>query len=272
MNITLKYKNYIKQSINKFLLSRGYSDNNIYYLIKNKNVLVNGELVKDKNHFLTFNSVIKVTLNNEDNTLIPYECKLDIVYEDEYLLIVNKEKNVDVEPTKANNDTSLANIVTHYFKNNNIKSKIHLVNRLDKLTSGLVIIAKNQYIHNLMQNIKIDKRYLSLVKGKTNKKGTIKVKIDRVVGSIKREVNNTGKLSITKYKIVKYEDSNSLVDIKLLTGRTHQIRLSFAYINHPLVGDPLYGTDTKENMYLKAYYLSFIHPIYKKKIKVKLTH
>ena len=177
MNITLKYKNYIKQSINKFLLSRGYSDNNIYYLIKNKNVLVNNELVKDKNHLLTFNSVIKVTLNNEDNTLIPYESKLDIVYEDEYLLIVNKGKNVDVEPTKANNDTSLANIVTHYFKKNDIKSKIHLVNRLDKLTTGLVIIAKNQYIHNLMQSIKIDKRYLALVKGKTNKKEQLKLKL-----------------------------------------------------------------------------------------------
>lgn len=272
MNITLKYKNYIKQSINKFMLSKGYSDNNIYYLIKNKNVLVNGELVKDKNHLLTFNSVIKVTLNNEDNTLIPYESRLDVVYEDEYLLIVNKEKNIDVEPTKLNNESSLSNMVTYYFKINNIKSKIHLVNRLDKLTTGLVIIAKNQYIHNLMQNVKIDKRYLALVKGKNNKKGTIKVKIDRVVGSIKREVNNTGKLSITKYKLVKYDNDNSLIDIKLLTGRTHQIRVSFAYINHPLVGDPLYGTDTKENMYLKAYYLSFIHPIHKKKIKVKLTH
>ena len=79
MSITLKYKNYLKQNINKFLLSKGYSDNNIYYLIKNKNVLVNNNIVKDKNYLLTFNNEVIVTLNDEENTLIPYLASLDIV-------------------------------------------------------------------------------------------------------------------------------------------------------------------------------------------------
>ena len=271
MSITFNYKSYRKININKFLLNKGYSDNNIYYLIKNQNVLVNGNIVKDKNHLLAFNSKVKVTLNDEENNLLSYDKPLDIVYEDKYFIIVNKEKYDDVEPKKENNETSLANKVTHYFKVNGIKSKIHLVNRLDKLTSGLVIIAKNQYIHNLFSKVKIDKRYIALVKGKVSN-GIIKVNIYRNGNDIKRVVDEKGKPSVTKYKLLSSKDHNSLIDIKLLTGRTHQIRLSMSHINHPLVGDPLYSNDEQENMYLKAYYLSFIHPITKKKINIKLTH
>lgn len=272
MSITFKYKNNRKQNINRFLLIKGYSDNNIYYLIKNKNILVNNEVVKDKNHVVEAKSIVSVTLNDEENELIECKEKINIVYEDQYLLIVDKDKYDDVEPTKENNTTSLANKVTYYFNQNNIKSKIHLVNRLDKLTSGLVIIAKNQYIHNIMQRVNISKKYLALLKGRINKNGYINVKISKQEDSIKRIVDENGKESITYYKRVEYENDTSLANITLLTGRTHQIRVSFAHINHPLVGDPLYGSDEIENMYLRAYKVSFIHPITHKKIKITLTH
>lgn len=271
MKITFKYKNYFKKNINDFLLSKGYSDNNIFYLIKNKNVLVDDKVVNDKNCLLSFNAVIKVTLNEEFNELYRCNKPINIVYEDDYLLIVDKEKYDDVEPTKSNYENSLANKISYYFDSKNINSKIHLVNRLDKLTSGLVIIAKNQYIHNLMSKVNIEKKYITLVKGKTNKKGLIKVKIKKEDNLIKRVINDEGKLSLTKYKLIKYIDDNSLVEVKLLTGRTHQIRVSFESINHPLIGDPIYSKDEKENMLLRAYFLSFIHPISKRKLVIKLS-
>ena len=232
MKISLSFNSYFKQSINKFLLNKGFSDNNIYYLIKNKNVLIDNKIVIDKNVLLPFKKCkVEVTLNDEESTLPINNNKIDIVYEDQYFLVVNKPFNLDVEPTKANYENNLACMVNNYFINNNIKSKIHLVNRLDKLTSGLVIIAKNQYIHNLFSKVKINKYYETLVEGITKNKGTIK--------------------------------------IKLITGRTHQIRLSMSYINHPLVNDPLYGNIVNENnMYLKANILVFKHPITKKKIKI----
>ena len=105
-----------------------------------------------------------------------------------------------------------------------------------------------------------------------NKNGYINVKISKQEDSIKRIVDENGKESITYYKRVEYENDTSLANITLLTGRTHQIRVSFAHINHPLVGDPLYGNDEIENMYLRAYKVSFIHPITNKKIKITLTH
>ena len=272
MSITFNYKNFRKQTINRFLMLKGYSDNNIYYLIKNKNVLANNKPVLDKNEIIEAKNIISVTLNDEENTLIECKENIKIVYEDKYLLIVDKDKYDDVEPTKENNETSLANKVTYYFNQNNIKSKIHLVNRLDKLTSGLIIIAKNQYIHNLMQRVEIHKKYLALVKGKTDKNGLIKVNIARQENSIKRIVDPNGKESLTYYKRLEYKNDQSLLNLTLLTGRTHQIRVSCAHINHPLVGDPLYSDDTQENMFLRAYKLNFIHPISKKKISITLTH
>lgn len=272
MNITFNHKNFFCHNINSFLLKKGYSDKNIYYLIKNNNVFINDIVVLDKNFKIRFNDKVKVILNNEENTLNPFKKELSILYEDDYILIVDKPKYIDVEPTKKNYNNTLANIVTYYYKNNDIKSKIHLVNRLDKLTSGIVILAKNQYIHNLFKNVKIKKKYLSNVIGKVNKKGIIKIKIKKDENSIKRIISNDGKLSLTKYKLVSYKDNISLVDIELLTGRTHQIRLSFASINNPLVDDPIYGVNINNNMYLDAYFVKFKHPITKKIITINKRH
>ena len=108
--------------------------------------------------------------------------------------------------------------------------------------------------------------------GKVNKKGIIKIKIKKDENSIKRIISNDGKLSLTKYKLVSYKDNISLVDIELLTGRTHQIRLSFASINNPLVDDPIYGVNKNNNMYLDAYFVKFKHPITKKVITINKRH
>lgn len=270
--IIFNYRCYKKQTINDFLIKKGFSPSNIFHLISSKNVYINKEKVLNKNQIVSFFNNVIVRLNDEINTLKSYEYNVDIAYEDEYILIVDKPYNLNIEPTIKDNEKSLANAITFYYQTKNIKSKIHLINRLDRLTSGLVIIAKNQYIHNLFKNVKITKKYIALLEGKIDKKGIIKVNIKKVDNQIKRVVSDEGKPCITKYKLIKYIDENSLVNIDLLTGRTHQIRLSFAHISHPLVADPIYGTNSKKDMFLRAYYISFIHPITKKKIKIsKIT-
>lgn len=270
--IKFEYTSRFKCHLVNFLKKRGYSDKNIYYLIYNNNIYINNIVVRDKQVVLPFKkAIITVYLNDEDNTLPIKESNIDIIYEDEYFLIVNKPYNLDIEPTKRNYTNNLASEVSYYFKENDIKSKIHLVNRLDKLTTGLVIIAKNQYIHNLFKKVKIDKKYQALVRGKVKRKGLIKIRIAKDNASIKRKEDINGKLSISKYKLIKYENDNSLVSILIKTGRTHQIRVSFKSINHPLVNDPLYDNSlANEKMYLKAYYLNFVHPITKKRIIVTI--
>ena len=271
-DIILTYKHYFKEQISRFLLKKGYSENNIYHLIKNNNVLINNKVVRDKNEYIPFKkSLIKVILNKEESDLPVCDKKIDIVYEDDYFLIVNKPFNLDIEPSKNNYEDNLATRVNNYFFNHGIESKIHLVNRLDKLTSGLVIVAKNRYIHNLFVKTKIKKEYLAEVEGYCKKKGTIKIKIKKEDNSMKRCVCDDGKLCISKYKTLSHHNNVSLVKVLLVTGRTHQIRVSFAHINHPLTNDPLYNTNAKSNnMKLIACSLKFIHPITKKKINVSL--
>lgn len=264
------YQGSFKGTINDFLLKQGFSTNNIYYLLGEGHVLVNGRKINDRNYtFDEGKQIVFVKLLDEVCNVIATDKPIKIVYEDDYLLIVDKPADLDVEPTMANNEETLANYVANYYKQKDIKSNIHLVNRLDKATSGLVILAKNQYIHNLLNDAKIVKKYQAIVEGKV-KKGTIKIKISKDDNSIKRVIDPNGKECITKYKLIKFDGTNSLVDVEILTGRTHQIRLSFASINHPLVGDKLYNSNYVEgtNMFLRAYNLQFVHPISNKKINI----
>ena len=271
--IKFTYHHIFPETINNFLLKKGYSENNIYNLIRNKNITIDGKVVTSKNEKTSiFYSKVVVTLNEEFSTLPINNSSIKVIYEDDYFLVVDKPYDLDIEPTKANYVNNLAAMVNNYFISNNIKSKIHFVNRLDKLTSGLVIIAKNQYIHNVFSKVNIDKQYYALVEGEVENSGVIKVNIKRDGDSIKRIVAEDGKPCITKYNKVGYQKGMSLVNVKLLTGRTHQIRVSFAHIGHPLVSDPLYNPKTHSSltMFLRAYSLKFRHPITKERIELKI--
>lgn len=266
MNLKYNYFTFKKITLYQFLKKHHYGDKYINALILQRKIVVNDIVVTTKHFSLYLFNKIKVTLLDEVNTLPLSNKNLEIIYEDEYFLVVNKEANLDVEPTKNNYEDSLASRVAYYYKTHNIASKIHLVNRLDKMTSGLIILAKNQYFHALMQHVKIKKYYQALVVGKTKKKGLIKINIvdDKILK--KRVVSKDGKLAKTKYQRLSFDGENSLLKIKLLTGRTHQIRVSLAYINHPLVNDLKYG-NTFNQVYLeplKAYYLRFYHPFKEK--------
>lgn len=240
-------------------------------LIKNKNIYLNGNVIDTRN-IAMINDVITIDLNyDEDNSnIVPNKMDLDIVYEDDGLLILNKPAGIPVHPSMLHYTNSLSNGVRFYFDTINLKKKIRPVNRLDLDTSGLIIFAKNEYIQEhlikQMSNGTFHKEYMCLVEGVfKNICGTINAPIARKEGSIiERCVDINGKYAITDYEVIKAYDNYSLVKCILKTGRTHQIRVHMAYIGHPLLGDTLYGngkSDLINRQALHSYRISFLHPV-----------
>ena len=246
-------------------------------LIKKGKILLNG-LVVDTRNTINIGDQLIIDFNyNEDNSnILPKEMDLDIVYEDDWLLVVNKPSGIAIHPSILHFDDSLSNGVCFYFNKIDLKKKIRPVNRLDIDTSGLVIFAKCEYIQEClslqMQDGIFNKEYLCLVSGLFNKKtGIINLPIARKKGSIiERCIDKNGKKAITHYKVLKEFKDYSLVLCKLETGRTHQIRLHMASLGHPILGDTLYGTASSliSRQALHSYKIEFIHPITKKELEL----
>lgn len=209
-------------------------------------------------------TLVDVPIKKEESDVIPTKGDVDIVYEDNDLLIVNKKNKMSTQPNIGHYTDSLSNYIKYYFDSNNIDSTVHLVNRLDYETSGLVLVAKSSYVHNLFKKVKITKKYYAVVSGIIDKDGIIEKPIIR---EGKYRVIGGEKMAITEYHVIESK-TNTLVECILHTGRTHQIRVHMKSIDHPIVGDNLYGFG--DNLALQSYYLSFIHPISKKEIEVKL--
>ena len=202
------------------------------------------------------------------------EGNLDIIYEDEYFLVVNKSANLPSIPSRNEEDASLLEIVNTYFHDNNYVTIPHIVTRLDKNTTGLVLIAKHRHIHALFDKIDINKFYLALAKGKVADQ-VIEANIKREVDSIiTRCVSEDGDYAKTQIWLEKYDEKNdvSLVKLKLFTGRTHQIRVHMSHLDHPLLGDELYGgnKDLIERQALHCYNLQFKHPITQNEISLEV--
>lgn len=226
----------------------------LFNKIKNKHVFVNGEhaiYYKD----LNVNDVVEVDFSYDDdnynNIVSNPDIKFEIVYEDDWLLIVNKGANLPVHPSLNHYDISLSNGIRAYFDKIGLNKTVRLVNRIDKDTTGLVLIAKCEYIQEcLIKQMNDDsfiKEYIAIARGLVDSSGVIDFPIARKDGSIiERCVDLVrGENAITNYVRLNYnpELDISLVKCRLLTGRTHQIRVHFAYIGHPLLGDSLYGLD-----------------------------
>ncbi len=215
--------------------------------------------------------------DEQSENIPPIEIPLDIVYEDEYLLAVNKPKNMPVHPSRGNSLPTLANAVMAYI---NAPFVFRAVNRLDRDTSGIVLIAKDPLTAALMcraiKNGGLTKKYVGLVTGVPSEKGgLINAPIEREnEGSIKRIVRIDGKQSLTKYKVISVtKDSNTICELEPITGRTHQIRVHMAHIGHPLVNDFLYGEKTSEGTYkLHCSGIEFIHPYTKLPIVIKANY
>lgn len=238
-----------------------------------KNVKMNGKILVNNieqtvRYHLHFGDVLTFIYPDEINDMEPYEFPLKIVYEDDYLLIIDKPKGIACLPTKAHYNHSLANILTYYYNQINLHSTIHFVNRLDKDTSGLMIIAKYREIHDLM--IKdfnhIYRIYQAHVEGCVDK-GTITLPIYKNNNEMKRIIDERGVKAITHYQCLSYKDNISLVRFRLETGRTHQIRVHMSAIGHPLVGDEFYGSDG--NFDLDSVMVAFTHPVTKQIITIQ---
>ena len=245
-------------------------------LINNKRIYVNDSNI-DTRKKVNINDRIEIDFNYyEDNSnIVAKQMDLDIIYEDETMLIINKPRGIAVHPSIKHYEDSISSGVKYYFHSKGINKKIRPVNRLDLNTSGLIIFAKNEYIQDClikqMQDKTFTKEYIAIATGIFDKKsGIIDAPIARKEGSIiERCIDRNGKNAKTMYEVIKEIGNNSIIKCELLTGRTHQIRVHMAYIGHPLFGDTLYGekNDLIDGQALHCYKLTFLHPIMHKKVE-----
>ncbi|MFA5523277.1 MAG: RluA family pseudouridine synthase [Tissierellales bacterium] len=236
-------------------------------LQKDKQLYLNGKASKG-NVSVKKGDKIAMLMNDEVETSIPVDIPLDIVYEDYDLLVLNKQPNVVVHPTKSHQDDTIANGVAFYFNTKKINKKVRLVNRLDMGTSGILVIAKNSFTHQQMSKQMeegiIEKKYQAIVAGIVGKDEDI---INLPIGKVEdepmiRSVTDSGQDAITKYKVIKRLNKATLLEVEIETGRTHQIRVHMKHIGHAIIGDHLYNEQSEliNRQALHAFSYKFIHP------------
>lgn len=258
-------------TVRDFLQQRGYSHAVLVQLKKtNRAIVVNGTwyYVNDRLHA---GDRLQITIEETgfSNGIVPAPLPLSIVYEDDDILIVDKPANMPVHPSLKNYDNTLANAAVYYFQSQGVPFTFRCVNRLDRDTTGLTILAKHMLsgavLARQMKEREIHRTYLAIVSGKTPDFGTIDAPIARKCGSaIEREVNfSTGERAVTNFKRLAFYDGLSLLAVTLETGRTHQIRVHMKHIGYPLIGDFLYNPDFDKikRQALHSYQLDFFHPI-----------
>lgn len=254
---------------------------NIQKLIKDNKVLVNGS---------SSSNSYKVKLNDEieleyEETVLtdlkPANIPIDIVYEDDDIIVINKQKGLVVHPAPGNYDNTLVNALLYNCKDLSDVNGFYrpgIVHRIDKDTSGLLVVAKNNDAHNFLSNQLKDKtcyrKYYAIVKGTIeNNSGEINAPIGRNPKDRQKMcvTATNSKEAITEFEVMKRFGDCTLLDVSLLTGRTHQIRVHMAFIHHPVVNDEKYGGPIIDNcgQFLHAYYLSFIHPRSKERVSFK---
>ncbi|QFJ54946.1 RluA family pseudouridine synthase [Pseudobutyrivibrio xylanivorans] len=261
--------------IDKYLKTQGYSSANITAVKKMpNNVVVNDEWVH-MNRRLSSGEILTVNIHEEESSekIPPVEIPLDIVYEDEDIIVINKPAGLPIHPSLNHYEDSLANGLAYYYASQGKPFIFRCANRLDKNTSGLTVIAKHLVSANILstmvKNREFHREYYAIVRECLEPvSGTIDAPIGRVDDSIiTRQVDfENGERAVTHYKVIKEENGHSLVSIHLETGRTHQIRVHFKYIGHPLIGDHLYNPDMEymQRQALHSHKIEFRHPITKK--------
>lgn len=254
------------------------SRTSIQKLIKEKLVFVNGKNIKP-NVILEIGDEITVSIpDKKEITLVAEDIDLDIVYEDDYIIIINKPRNMVVHLAVGNEEHTLVNALLNHCKLSMINSeRPGIVHRLDKDTTGLIICAKDDETHlklvEMFANREVKKKYLAICNGSFSKENGL---IDKPIGRDEKDrkkmsvKSKSGKEALTEYNVLISNLKYSLVDVTLHTGRTHQIRVHFSSLNHPIVGDETYGNKNEKikatGQMLHSYYLEFLHPITKENL------
>lgn len=234
----------------------------------------------DVNHRLQLGDRLYLHIfGEEDYGVLPEYQTIDVLYEDDHMLIVNKKAGIDTHPNEPNQKGTLANGIAFYYQMNGLQIRVRHIHRLDKETSGAVIFAKHDLAHSLLdqdlQLRKIKRTYIAIAEGKlTHPKG----KIDQPIGrdrhhATRRRVSPKGQKAITHYQVEKYilAKNLSVLALQLETGRTHQIRVHLSSIGHPIIGDVLYGGKKEiiSRQALHAAKVSLLHPLTGEKIEVE---
>ena len=262
-------------AVRHFLKIHGFSTHSMIQLKKEpENVLVNGKPVF-MTHLLQEGDTLTVRIKESVSSekIIPVELPLSIVYEDEDLMVIDKPAGMPIHPSMNNYDNSLANALAWYFSRQQTPFVFRCINRLDRDTSGLTIIAKHYVSAGILSSMVarknedgITREYLAIVRGNViPPSGTINAPLSRREGSVlERMVDfEHGEHAVTHYHVVSEKNGHSLVSLQLETGRTHQIRVHMKYLGYPLIGDYLYNPDNEwiTRQALHSYRLCFRHPI-----------
>lgn len=263
---------YLKDKLN-------ISRSKVQKMIKDGLVTKDGKSLNN-NYIVSEGDILQVEEKEEEICIESADIKIDIAYEDEYLLIINKQSGLVVHPAPGHyNDTLVNALVNKFALSNKEEIRPGIVHRIDKDTSGVMVVAKGDEIHdllaNLIKNKKVERTYLALIEG------VIKHDTGTIDAPIGRDVNNRQKMAVTSknskdaithFRVLKRYKDKTLVECKLETGRTHQIRVHFNYINHPVVGDPVYGKKIQGSdfgQYLHSKSIKFIHPITNEEIYIE---
>ena len=254
-----------------------FSVRSISKMKRDKNIYKNGQPAKPTS-MAKPGDIIEIEINEEKAGFEGQDLGIAIVYEDQDLIVADKPPIMVVHPTKSHFDGTLANAITYHIGRIGEDCRIRFVNRLDMNTSGLVVIAKNSYAHHKlsldMGQDRVHKEYLAIVEGIISQdSGTLDFPIYRETeDSISRVVDPRGQRSITHYRVLQRLDGASLVNLRLETGRTHQIRVHLSHIGHPIMGDDLYGRPDSsliDRQALHAYKLIFDQPRLGDRIELK---
>ena len=271
--------------LDKFLMDRlDVSRSKIQKLIDNENILVNGNICKSS-YVVKIDDYIEIkSMDDEEISVEAENIPLDIVYEDEYLLVVNKPSGMVVHPGNGNYNHTLVNALMYHCNNlSSVNGSVRpgIVHRIDADTSGLLLVAKNDIVHNdLAKQISeksVVRKYVCLVQGVINEDTAT---IDAPIGRDKRNrkkmcvTGDNSKDAVTNIRVLERYSNATLIECRLETGRTHQIRVHMEYINHPVVNDPVYGYNKMDDkdfgQMLHAKEIGFVHPITKEFMDFKV--
>ena len=258
--------------VEQFLHRKRYSGQNLSEIKRMpKSILVNGVHYYMRQELSTGDHLqVRICEKQNSEKIPPTKLPLDIIYEDEDLLVLNKPAGMPIHPSLNNYTNSIANALAYYFQSQGKPFIFRCCNRLDRDTSGLTIVSKHLVSGSILSDMtkyrEVHREYLAIARGSvTPSEGTIQAPLGRKEGTIiERTVDwEHGEDAVTHYKVVKEANGHSLVSLRLETGRTHQIRIHMKYLGYPLIGDYLYNPDMEymTRQALHSHHMEFTHPI-----------